>query len=53
MLVRKTLAGAVTVAVTVSVLALSTGAAHSAVDPDYTTFTPTTDVVMRLLPNLL
>lgn len=46
MFVRKTLAGAVTVAVTGSVLALSAGAAHAAVDPDDTTFTPTTaDVI--------
>ena len=46
MFVRKSLAGAVTLAVTGSVLALSTGAAHAAVDPDDTTFTPTTaDVV--------
>jgi ABC-type phosphate transport system substrate-binding protein len=46
MFVRKSLAGAVTLAVTGSVLALTTGAAHAAVDPDDTTFTPTTaDVI--------
>lgn len=40
MFVRKSLAGAVTLAVTGSVLALTGGAAHAAVDPDDTTFTP-------------
>lgn len=41
MYVRKSLAGAVTVAVTGSVLAFTAGTAHAAVDPDDTTFTPT------------
>ncbi|WP_170286081.1 substrate-binding domain-containing protein [Nocardioides rubriscoriae] len=48
MFVRKTLAGAVTVAVTGSVLALTTGAAHAVytADPDDTTATPVTaDVI--------
>ncbi len=46
MFVRKSLAGAVTLAVTGSVLALSAGAAHAAVDVDDTTFTPTTTDVI-------
>jgi ABC-type phosphate transport system substrate-binding protein len=46
MFVRKALAGAVTLAVTGSALALTSGAAHAAVQPDDTTFAPTlTDIV--------
>lgn len=42
MLVRKTLAGALAATLTASVVALTAGAASAAVDPDDTTFTPTT-----------
>ncbi len=42
MFVRKTLAGALAATLTASVVALTAGAASAAVDPDDTTFAPTT-----------